>query len=104
MNNGRYEKVRQIVEKEVNNSLSKRRDLLKLVVASVVESLIRNPDKYNFLINSLYNGVQYATSHPYINAYRTLILYEAQKFFDSMAGDLTSRIINETALTTHSQT
>jgi hypothetical protein len=52
MNNGRYEKVRQIAEKEVNNSLSKRRDLLKLAVASVLESLRRDPVKYNLLINS----------------------------------------------------
>ena len=51
MNNGRYEKVRQIAEKEVNNSLSKRRDLLKLAVVSVLESIRQDPDKYNFLIN-----------------------------------------------------
>src|ERR671923_2582651 len=60
MNSGRYGKVRQIVEEEVISSLSKRRDFLKLAVASVVESLIRNPDKYSFLISSsAYNGIQH---------------------------------------------
>ena len=100
MSNGRYEKVRQIVEKEVNNSLSKRRDLLKLAVASVLESIRQDPDKYNFLINSnqYYSG-QYAASNPYIDGYRNLILDEAQKLFELMARDLTSRIINEPTLT-----
>src|ERR687897_1677052 len=34
MNSGRYKKVRQTVEDEVTNILSKRRDLLKLAVSS----------------------------------------------------------------------
>jgi hypothetical protein len=39
MSNGRYEKVRHIVEKEINNLISKRRDLLKLAVVSILESI-----------------------------------------------------------------
>jgi hypothetical protein len=98
MNSGRYEKIRKIVDEEVTNILSKRRDLLKLAVASIMESLIRNPDKYNFLVSSsVYNGGQHATSQPYIDVYRTLILDEAQKVFELMVQDLTSRIINVTA-------
>ena len=105
MNSGRYEKVRRIVKEEVTNSLSKRRDLLKLAVSSVMESLIRNPDKYSFLVNSsIYNGGQCAASHPYIDIYRTLRLDEAQKVFELLVKDLTGRIINEAALTIHSQT
>ena len=105
LNSSRYEKVRQIAEKEVNNSLSKRRDLLKLAVASVLESIRQDPDKYNFLINSnQYHGGQYAASHPYIDAYRTIILDEAQKLFELMARDLTSRIVNEPTLTIHPKT
>jgi hypothetical protein len=80
MSNGRYEKVRRIVKEEVTNSLSRRIDLLKLAVSSVLESLIRNPDKYSFLVSgSVYNGGQHASSHPYIDIYRTLRLDEAQK-------------------------
>src|SRR5919108_560013 len=85
-------------EEEVNNSLSKRKDLLKLAVSSVIESIRRDPTKYNFLINS---SRQYAASHPYIDVYRTLILDEAQKVFELIVQDLTGRIINEAALTTH---
>jgi hypothetical protein len=100
MNNGRYEKVRQIAEKEVNNSLSKRRDLLKLAVVSVLESIRQDPDKYNFLINSnqYYLG-PYAASHPYIDAYRIMILDESQKLFELIARNLASEIVNEPTLT-----
>jgi hypothetical protein len=58
MSNGQYKKIRQIAEEEVTNSLSKRSDLLKLTVSSVIESIIRDPDKYSFLVN---NGGQKAS-------------------------------------------
>jgi hypothetical protein len=100
MSNGQYEKVRQIAKKEVNNSLSERRDLLKLAVASVIESIVWDPKKYNFLINSSkYYGGQYSASHFYIDVYRDLILDEAQRLFELLAKDLTSRIGNESTLT-----
>jgi hypothetical protein len=105
MNNGQYEKVRQIAEKEVNNSLAKRRDLLNLAVVSVLESIRQDPDKYNFLINSSkYYGGQYSTSHLYIDAYRGLILDEAQKIFELMARDLTDGIVHEPTLTIQPKT
>jgi hypothetical protein len=105
MSNGRYEKVRQIVEKGVNNSLSKRRDLLNLAVVSVLESIRQDPDKYNFLINSSkYYGGQYSTSHLYIDTYRGLILDEAQKLFELMARDLTDGIVHEPTLTIQPKT
>src|SRR5215207_610561 len=97
MNSGRYEKLRKIAEEEVTNSLSKRRDLLKLAVSSVIESIRRDPTKYNFLINS--NQYQDGQHMVFIDVYRALILDEAQRIFEVMAKDLTSRIINEAALT-----
>jgi predicted transcriptional regulator len=100
INSGRYKKVRQMAEKEVNNSLSKPRDLLKLAVASVLESLKQNPEKYNLLINSnQFCGGQYAATQPYIDAYRTMILDESQKLFELIERDLTRRIIDEPTLT-----
>src|SRR5215218_3819661 len=95
ISSGQYKKIRQIVEEEVTNILSKRRDLLKLAVSSVIESIIRDPDKYNFLVSSsIYNGGQCAASQPYIDLYRALILDEAEKVFELMVRDLTHRIIN----------
>ena len=100
MSSGRYEEVRQIAEEEVNNILSKRKDLMKLATSSVLESILRDPTKYNFLVSSsLYNGGQYAASQHYIDAYRALILDEAQKVFELMVRDSTSRIIGDTAFT-----
>jgi hypothetical protein len=99
-----YKRIRQAAEEEVTNSLSKRRDLLKLAVSSVFESMIKDPDKYRFLVSSgFYNG-QYAASQPYIDVYRALILDQTQKIFELMVRDLTGRIINEAALTIHHQT
>ena len=61
--------------------------------------------QYNFLASSnTYNGGQHASSHPYVDVYKTLILDEAQKIFELMVRDLTGRIINEAALTIHPQT
>jgi orotate phosphoribosyltransferase-like protein len=97
MSSGRYEKVRQIVKEEVTSSLSKSKDLLKLAVSSVIESIRRDPTKYNFLINS--NQYQDGQHMVFIDVYRALILDEAQRIFEVMAKDLTSRIINEAALT-----
>jgi predicted transcriptional regulator len=105
ISSGRYEKIRKIVDEEVTNVLSKRRDLLKLAVASVLESLMRNPDNYNFLVSSsAYNGRQHASSHPYVDVYKTIILDEADKLFELMVQDLTNRIIHDAALTIHPQT
>src|SRR5215204_4047978 len=94
-----YKKIRRIAKEEVNNTLSRSNDLLKLAVASVLESISQDPDKRNFVINgNQYYGGQYAASHPHIDAYRSLILDEAHKLFELMAGDLTNSIINERAL------
>jgi len=63
ISSGQYKKIRQIAEEEVTNLLSKRRDLLKLAVSSVIKSIIRDPDKYSFLVSSsVYNGGQHAVS------------------------------------------
>jgi hypothetical protein len=100
INSGRYGKVSQTVEKEVNNSLTKSRDLLKLAVVCVIESIRQNPDKYNFLINSnQYYLEPYAVSNPYIDAYRTMILVESHKLFELMERNLKSEIVNEPTLT-----
>jgi DNA repair ATPase RecN len=100
-NSKEYKRIRLAVKDEVANSLSKRKDLLQLATISVIESVTRDPDKYNFLVSS---GGQYTSSQPYIYAYRALILDEAQKIFELMVRDLTGRIINEAALTIHPQT
>src|SRR5215204_7644085 len=69
-NSDEYKKMRQIAGEEVTNSLSKRKDLLKLAVGSVIESILRDPTKYNILVsNGYHNGGQYASSQPYIDVH-----------------------------------
>ena len=93
-NSKEYKRIRQAVKEEVTNSLSKRKDLLQLATSSVIESITRDPDKYNFLVSSrLYNGGQYRTSQLYIDAYRVLILNEAQKLFELMERELSDKFI-----------
>lgn len=68
-NSNEHKKIRKAAEEKekVTNILSKRRDLPKLVISSVFESIIRDPDKFSFLVSSrFYNGGHYAASQPYI--------------------------------------
>ncbi len=93
-NNKVYKKIRLTAEEEVNNTLSKSKDLLKLAVSSVIESIRRDPTKYNFLINStVYNNGSQKVSQPFINVYRALISNEAEKVFEIMKKELTNKII-----------
>jgi transposase len=95
-NSNEYKKIRQATEEEVTKALSNRKDLLKLAVSCVTEAMIRDPVKYDFLVKSRhYQSGQPASSQPnYANVYRTLILDDAEKLFEVLARNLTSRIIN----------
>src|SRR5215211_3669619 len=75
-NNKIYKKIRQTTEEEVNNTLSKRKDLLQLAVSSVIESIRRNPTKYNFLISS--NQYQDGQHMAFIDVYRALMIDDSQ--------------------------
>jgi transposase len=94
-NNEGYKKIRQIAEEEVNNTLSNSKDILQLAISSVVESIVKHPDRFNFLINSnVYNNGRQKASQPYIEVYRALILDEAEKIFKIMTRDLINKIID----------
>jgi hypothetical protein len=92
-----YKKIRQTTEKEVNNTLSKSKDILRLAISSVIESIVRDPTRYNFLTNSnIYNNGSQKVTQPYIEGYRALILDEAQKIFEILTRDLTNQIMENT--------
>ena len=103
-NNEVYQKIRRIVGKEVNNTLSKSKDLLTLAISSVLESITKDPARYNFLINFLINSNQYnydkwQTPHPnFIDMYSSLIMDDSQKLFQVMTRELTNNIIEGTIL------
>jgi hypothetical protein len=91
-----YKKIRRTAEEEVNNTLSKSRDLLMLAIFSVIESISKDPTKYNFLVYSnQYNKHKWHTLHPnFTNMYRSLILDDSQKLFEVMTRELTNNIID----------
>jgi transposase len=95
-NNEVYKKVRRTVEEEVNNTLSKSKDLLMLAISSILESISKNPTKYNFLVYSnQYNNDEWHTPHPnFIDMYRSLVLDDSQKLFEAMTRELTNNIID----------
>jgi hypothetical protein len=96
-NSNEYKKIRQATEEEVTKALSNRKDLLKLAVSCVTEAMIRNPEKFDFLVkNSRYYGGHYDTSQPnFTDVYRALLLDDAQRLFEMMTRGLTNKIIND---------
>lgn len=101
MSSDHYKRVKQVAEEEVINSLSENKYLLKLAISSVIESIIKDPDKYNFMINSsqFNQGQESASSTPkYIEIYRSIVQDDAEKLFEAMKSDLTNRIINNAPL------
>jgi hypothetical protein len=102
-NSNEYKKIKQIAEGEVNKVLSKSKDLLNLAIFSVIESIIRDPVRFNLLV-SQYGDRHQKASRSFIDLCRALVLDEAQKLFDVMVRDLTDKIINDAALRIHPQT
>jgi hypothetical protein len=94
-NNEVYKKIRRIAEEEVNNTLSKSRDLLMLAISCVLESISKDPTKYNFLVNSNHfnNDKWHTTYSNFIDVYRSLILYDSQKLFEVMTRELINKIL-----------
>jgi uncharacterized protein (UPF0147 family) len=94
-NNKVYKKIRRIAEEEVNNRLSKNKELLTIAISSVLESISKDPTKYNFLVNSN----QWHTLHSnFIDKYRSLILDDSQTLFEIMTRELTNKILENSIL------
>jgi hypothetical protein len=94
-NNEVYKKIRRIAEEEVNNTLSKSKELLTLAISSVLESIMRDPARYYFLINSNQNNYYkwQTPHHNFTDMYRSLILEDSQKLFEVMTRELTNKIL-----------
>jgi hypothetical protein len=96
-NSSEYKKIRQATEEVVTNSLLKRKDHLKLAVSCVIEAILRDPVKFNYLINSShsYSGQHVSSQRNYADVYRALILDDAEKLLELMTRNLTSRVIDD---------
>ena len=100
-NNEEYLKIKQTVEEEVSKFLTVGKVFLQFALASVIEAIRRNPNKYNNLLVN--NASAYSTSRPtqhsplsYIEDYKDMILDEAKRLYDSILKHFTNTIMANT--------
>ncbi len=109
-NNEEYlDKIKQVAYEEVKSVLNDGKLLLKFSTLSVIESLRRNSEIYNFVIhdNSNNTAISYAPSYPSLmlsgqqrqrqqsfnDSYTALILEEAEKLYNKLTTELTNTVI-----------
>jgi hypothetical protein len=107
-NNGEYLKIKQVAEEKVKSVLTDSKLLLQFALASVIESLRRNPELYNFIsystaveITSTTYGSNYLSlmssqqqhhQQSFNDTYTALILEESEKLFNKLTTELTNKI------------
>jgi hypothetical protein len=112
--NEEYLKIKQVAEEKVKDVLTNGKLLLNFATASVVESLRRNQELYNFVLNDtdttsygsnylslmLPEQHQQQQSFSYLNddICTAVILEEAEKLYNKLTTKLTNTIIAATAV------
>jgi hypothetical protein len=98
-NNEEYLKIKKTVEEEANRFLTDSKVLLQFALASVIEAIRRNPEKYNNLLVS--NTSLSSTSTPtqdsllsHIEGYKEIILDESNRLYDKLVKYLTKSIMD----------
>jgi hypothetical protein len=107
-NNEEYlNKIKQAAEENVISVLTNSKLLLKFAIFSVIESLRRNPDLCNFVLNDISNNytTSYGSNYPSLmvseqqqqsfsdDLYSALILEEAEKLYNKLTTKLTNNVI-----------
>jgi hypothetical protein len=86
------------VEKEVSSVLTDSKVFLQFTLASVIEAIRRNPDKYNNLLaintSSSSTSAQDLLSH--IEEYRDMILDESKTVYDRLLKHFINSIMDNT--------
>src|SRR5919112_518954 len=94
-----YLKITKGAEEEVRNILTDGKVLLQFALASIIEAMRRNPDKYNNLLVSNTSSSTPAQhlllSH--IEYYKDIILDEANRLYDMLLKYLTNSIMDNIA-------
>ena len=100
-NNEEYLKIEKTVEEKVKSVLTDNKQILQFALASVIEAIRRNPDKYNSLIFNDTSASSTLTSIPaqgsilsHIEDYRGMILEEAKRLYDSLLHHFTNSIMD----------
>jgi hypothetical protein len=111
-NNQEYIKIKQVAEEKVISVLTNGKILLRFATASVIESLRRNPELCNFVLNDISNnydtdttsygsnslmlmlpGEQQPFNYNSADVYTALMLEEAEKLYNELTTKLTNRVI-----------
>jgi hypothetical protein len=116
-NNEEYlDKIKKAVEEKIKEVLTNGKFLLQFAVASVIESLRSNPKVYNFIMYYNSNNtatISYGSNYPsfmsggqqqqqhqeqsFNGRYAALILEEAEKIYNKVTKEFTSRVITASA-------
>jgi hypothetical protein len=121
-NNEDYLKIKDVAEEQVKSVLTNGKILLKFAIVSVIESLRRNHELYNFVLNDISNNndtdtTSYGSNYLSLmlpeqqqqksfsclnDTYTTLIIEEAEKLYNKLTTELTKRVITAAAAMTAS--
>jgi hypothetical protein len=104
-NNEEYLKIEKTVEEKVKSVFTDNKQILQFALASVIEAIRQNPDKYNNLL--LYNAfsssraiisAQQSSSQPYHHNedHNSMILDVADKLYSTLLKQLVCKIMDNT--------
>jgi autonomous glycyl radical cofactor GrcA len=104
-NDEEYLKINQKVQEEVRNVLTDGKVLLQFALASIIEAIRRNPDKYNNLLvynsssssTAIISTQQTSSSPHYDEEYNAMILEVAYKLYSTLLKQLVNTIMDNTA-------
>jgi hypothetical protein len=83
-NNQEYIKIKQVAEENVKSVLTNSKILLKFAIASIIESLRRNPEIYDFVLSD--------------DIYAAVILEEAERLYNELMTKLTNEVMINAAV------
>ena len=107
-NNEEYLKIKQEAEENVKSVLTNGKLLLQFAVASVIESLRRNSELYNFVIHDNSNNTTISYGSNYISlmssgqeqqqqsfndSYTALILEESEKLYIKLTTEFINKVM-----------
>jgi len=102
-NNEEYLKIQQTVENEVRSVLTDSKVFLQFALASVIEAVRRNPDKYNDLLvcntpssSTAITSAQQSSPPQYDEKYNALILEVADKLYNTLLKHMVISIMDNT--------
>jgi hypothetical protein len=103
-NNEEYLKIKQTVEEEVISVPTNGKVLMQFALASVIEAIRRNVDKYNNILAHNMQSSSSTTTMPtqqsspfHIDDFKDIILDEANRLYDRLLNHFTNSIMDNAA-------